>query len=79
MAATPTRQACPECGKKLKHVGMHMKNVHGIAGGLSGRVHKSRNGAKPEPTFKTRGFTRVEEFIVLEDDDGGMWLAEKIR
>lgn len=72
--ATSEKVPCPECGKELvkNYVGTHMRNSHGISGGISGRAR--RNG---KPTFQ--GFKQMDGFVLLEDDQGQLWIAERIR
>jgi hypothetical protein len=81
-AKTSEKVACPECGERYVkgYIGSHLKKQHGVIGGLSGKPRASKNGKKP--TFKTssgRTFEEMEGFLLLTDDEGGMWLAEKIR
>lgn len=65
------KEACPECGKKLLHVSTHLKNVHGIAGGVSGKTRARKQSVNG---------LRVEKgFVILTDDAGHMWIAEQIR
>ena len=72
---------CDVCNKPfvVGYIATHKRRQHGVYGGRSGRVHhRTRtNGTQPKPTFA--GFKAVEGMIILQDNEGGMWLAEKIR
>lgn len=73
MAQAKSRISCEECGKSLKNtpanVSAHMRSQHGIY------QRDKRNGTGP--TIK--GFKRMDGFILLEDDQGNLWLAERIK
>jgi endogenous inhibitor of DNA gyrase (YacG/DUF329 family) len=75
------RETCPECGitvtaKYLNYT--HLPRVHGIkSAGKVVAVSKELvpvNHKQPKSEFR-----RVESFIILEDDKGGIWLAEQVR
>lgn len=78
----PTTE-CPECGKPIavSYIGTHRRTKHGV------RQRASKNGAVTQPAKTKRqaskrlhvpGYT-VLPFIVLQDENGDMWIAEKIR
>jgi hypothetical protein len=78
---TPTKTKpkiqCRGCDKSFTepYVYQHERKEHGIYGGASG---KGRNGNAP--TFSTQPKLKVVEgMILLQDDEGGMWVAERIR
>lgn len=84
------RVKCPHCDREYKpgYIGAHIRRKHNTFGGQSGRVRsrKKRPATNdhqavevlqvpkiPNPKFK------VLPFIVLEDQDGNMWLAERME
>jgi hypothetical protein len=80
---------CPRCAKPMTRgsVGAHLMGVHGIRGGVSGKPRgkvkkKASTALVPVPRPAVNGqprFKLARDFVVLEDDNGGTWLAEKIR
>lgn len=85
---------CPECGKDYKGavMGGHLRTTHGIYGGVTGRLRKDKMAkranqqslelvALPQPDSKPKPLTvKVSETMrVAIDQDGGMWIMEKIR
>jgi hypothetical protein len=79
MAARTTKGkkvTCDVCGKPfvIGYIGTHKRKQHGIAGGRSGKARR-RNGT--QPAFS--GLKHVEDMILLQDDEGNMWIAERIR
>lgn len=72
---------CSVCGKRLKAIRLHERTAHGIykrgpkAAALPAVVAPEVvNNGKPKPlTFKPM------PYVVLESNDGGVWLAERIR
>ena len=87
-----SKEACPKCGIIYAPVylwGEHMRKAHGIYGGRTGRVRKKGMPKRvnhsqavevfqPPPKPAAPKF-KVLPFLVLEDQDGGQWLAEKFR
>jgi hypothetical protein len=86
------RLVCPECMNPFaaRYLSAHMRRAHAIYGGLSGvrRPDRAADRAALVPVdgapAKHNGaggseFRRVDGWILLEDRDGGIWLAEKIR
>jgi hypothetical protein len=89
--AGPKKQ-CPECGGLYAsaYLSTHMRKAHGIYGGASGRIRKKGMPVRtpvnhsqavevftpPKPSVPK---FKVLPFLVLEDQDGGQWLAEKFR
>lgn len=79
--------SCPECGQKYapSFIRTHMRKTHDIRGGLSGIVRKSTTEiAAAVEVHQTnilnqRLFSEDENFIVLQADDGSIWVAEMIR
>jgi hypothetical protein len=86
------KEKCPHCGKSYASVylwGDHMRKAHGIWGGKTGRLRKK--GMPPRPTNNSQAVEvfnppkptapkfKVLPFIVLEDQDGHMWLAERME
>lgn len=88
---------CPQCRKEFatpSGVGAHLRNVHGITGGLSGKSRSRNTAVVPVPTVaeltgidptygKARGNGPSRRFkatdhVVLVDQDGRYWLAEPI-
>jgi hypothetical protein len=73
------KETCEHCGGKYvpKYIGTHMRRIHGIAGGISG---KPRSKALV-PTTKAQpvGLFRRTPFIILEDGEGEFWIAEPMR
>jgi hypothetical protein len=79
MAARQTKGAkvtCDICKKPFVagYIGTHKRVQHGVAGGRTGKVRR-RNGT--QPTFS--GLKHVEDMILLQDDEGNMWIAERIK
>ena len=87
------RQRCEHCNREFsyQYYWNHMRKFHGEYGGYSGaeRMKQSRRNGNPEavamltretkePERETRKFT-VMPFVVLEDDNGGLWIAERLR
>ena len=69
---------CPEC-KRLYASGYlvaHRRTAHGVYGGRSGRIRK-RNGVTP--VAQIGGMKVMEDFKVLQDDNGNIWIAERVR
>lgn len=81
------KEACPECDKKYAPVYLseHKRKAHGIYGGKTGRIRKK---GMPKQTQAVEVFKAIKPaalkfkvlpFIVLEDQDGVMWLAERME
>lgn len=66
------RELCPECGREFSalYLSTHRRRAHDVR---SGRWPARSRLDGVEPKF------RVVPFMVLEDDSGGIWLAERIR
>ena len=71
------RSQCPECDKWVAdtYLPTHMRKYHRPEGELVPvpMNHTKQKGSQLNPTFK------VMPFVVLEDGNGGLWIAEKIR
>lgn len=86
---------CEICGRMFsaRHYGTHKRKQHGIYGGVTGRVRRQPDTQTPTTavapatvtTERINGmitdhhFRALSQFVVLEDNDGGLWLAERIR
>ena len=72
----------------------HMRQAHGVYGGRTGTTRQPKTGRKYPATeaeltaakglnkpasHNIAGFRNLDQFRVLEDSDGGIWLAERIR
>jgi hypothetical protein len=79
---------CDRCGRPFaaRYIHTHMRREHNIYGGASGR-RRSTAPPKPKseivvvpkaPAPNERRFTQLE-MVVLEDEQGSIWIAEKIR
>ncbi len=82
---------CQECGKYIKYVRQHERLIHSIyvrprpnskvktivpavpSQELVPVVRKIETNGKPST------FRQVEGFMIIEKDDGSIWMAEKIR
>lgn len=108
------RMKCQECGKEFnrKGLGQHMRQVHNIYGGVSGKIRpeisemhhvnrlrkeqeeavakppNGRGSGGPRPVREIINprnaalgaqFSVAEGFLILEDNQGGVWLAERIK
>ena len=74
------KKPCPEgCGKRYAPQGLpgHLKSAHGITV-TPKRPSKPKRPAKTPAKPAGPTFTAVP-FVVLQDDQGGVWLAERIR
>ena len=62
---------CETCGKSYvpAYINTHKRNQHGIY----------QRGPKALTSLNGSSYTHVEGFILLEDSDGNLWLAEKIK
>lgn len=83
------RVKCKECGKQYArgYIGEHLRSEHGIYGGLTGvtRADMTKAGAgelvpviTPTPTPEPLTF-EIAPIVVLLDNKGGIWHAERVR
>lgn len=82
MAQEEQKLACPDCGKEFKASGlaMHRIRIHSNrkkwTGGAKGKralVVQKMNHSEPVK------YTALDNFKVLQGEDGSVWLAERIR
>jgi hypothetical protein len=89
MAETPGN--CAECGKFFKYPLQHARSVHGrYRRRAKAIVAMQENAATARHALEVQRVAgngsgsppskfRVLPFVVLEDQDGHVWIAEKIR
>lgn len=84
----PDKKPCPECGKEFfpSGWGAHRRGAHGIEGTARTTVRSRERAADSTPVvIKTPTRRRPNHnfkqlpYLVLEDEKGGIWIAEKIR
>jgi hypothetical protein len=65
---------CDICHKPfvVGYISTHKRRQHDV---YTGRGRRSSNGNKP--TFT--GFKTVEDMVLLQDNQGHMWVAERIK
>jgi uncharacterized C2H2 Zn-finger protein len=77
---------CPECGKtyRVPYLYSHMRDVHNIFGGETGKP-KSMPKRKKQPSKALVHVPRkpvyrvVDTMFIVTDDNGGLYIMEKIR
>jgi hypothetical protein len=79
MPAKTGTEECPICGKKLLHVGAHMRQQHHV----TMREYR-KSGTEGDKAVLTevngkRAFTELSGFKILQDGRGHLWIAERIR
>lgn len=84
------KHRCDVCGRFYARYYLydHRRKAHGIYGGASGRP-RQQSKAKPTtslvainekaPNGDRSTFRLVEGFVLLQSNDGALWLAERIR
>lgn len=80
---------CDICGKELLNIWTHKRTIHGItkSGKRRGVVKRRSLQVQEAPSKElvrvvptpNRQFREMPEFVVLTDQDGSIWLAERIR
>jgi hypothetical protein len=78
----PKKEKCPDCGRSFAsgYLTAHRRTVHGVRGGKSGVVRRSkaeRNGAGSTLTrlsSRVQSF-RLTQYAVLIDGSGQLWLT----
>lgn len=94
MPASNGRTRCPQCGRYFSSASMydHYPRHHGIKWSVAyeeGGSEVPKEVPTPPPSYSIKEvafnptepvtFTRLNGFILLEDSDGHIWIAERIR
>ena len=72
---------CPICGKEYRALGAHTRSAHGKGLrelGLAKQPGRS-NGDVLLEVNGSGEFTELSQFKVLQDRQGNVWIAERIR
>ena len=84
---------CPECGierKDNRTLGLHRRTAHGVPGAHHLRDAERHAHVRKAPKVASKAlvpvannhkpeFARLEDFVVLQDASGHIWLAERIK